>query len=117
MKYVLKSEELLMFLLSIYLFYLLDFQWWWFPLLILTPDIGMAGYLFGNKAGALMYNFFHHKGLGILLYVAGMLWFMDTLALIGIIIFGHASLDRILGYGLKYPEGFQTTHLGTIGKN
>ena len=117
MKYVLKSEELFMFLLSIYLFSLLDFQWWWFPVLIFTPDIGIAGYLFGNKPGAITYNFFHHKGLGILLYLAGMLSSSDTLALIGIIVFGHASLDRILGYGLKYPKGFHYTHLGMIGKN
>jgi hypothetical protein len=29
------------------------------------PDISMLGYLAGNKAGAIIYNFFHHKALGI----------------------------------------------------
>lgn len=27
----------------------------------------------------------------------------------------HAGFDRMLGYGLKSPEGFTVTHLGTIG--
>ena len=47
MKTTLKLEELLMFVLGIYLFSLLDYAWWWFLVLILTPDIGMIGYAFG----------------------------------------------------------------------
>jgi hypothetical protein len=31
-------------------------------------------------------------------------------------LFCHSSLDRVLGYGLKYPDAFQNTHLGRIGK-
>jgi hypothetical protein len=34
----------------------------------------------------------------------------------GIVLFGHASMDRMLGYGLKTSEGFKYTHLGIIGK-
>jgi hypothetical protein len=30
--------------------------------------------------------------------------------------FSHAAFDRMLGYGLKYEQGFRHTHLGTIGK-
>lgn len=28
----------------------------------------------------------------------------------------HSSLDRVLGYGLKYPDSFSHTHLGRIGR-
>jgi hypothetical protein len=31
-------------------------------------------------------------------------------------LFGHSNMDRLLGYGLKYPDAFQNTHLGVIGK-
>ncbi len=48
MRSLLKVEELLMFLLGVYFFSLLDYSWWWFFGLILTPDIGMLGYLMGN---------------------------------------------------------------------
>jgi hypothetical protein len=34
----------------------------------------------------------------------------------GIVLFGHSAFDRILGYGLKYPDSFNNTHLGRIGK-
>jgi hypothetical protein len=36
--------------------------------------------------------------------------------LIGVILFSHSSLDRMLGYGLKFEKGFKFTHLGEIGK-
>jgi hypothetical protein len=117
MKTVLKLEEAMMFVLGIYLFGTLDYAWWWFLVLILTPDIGIVGYLFGNKIGALSYNLFHHKGIAILVYLAGAYFSIPLCQLIGIILFSHASLDRMLGYGLKYEKGFKFTHLGEIGNN
>ncbi len=117
MKTILKLEELAMFLLGIYLFSLLDFAWWWFLVLFFVPDIGMIGYLFGSNTGAGIYNLWHHKGLAILLGVIGLILNDQILQLTGIILFSHASFDRILGYGLKYKSGFKLTHLGEIGKN
>ena len=115
MKAILKLEELFMFVLGLYLFSLLDFQWWWFLILILLPDIGMVGYVLNNKAGALMYNIFHHKGLAIAIYLTGIYLSVPLLQLIGIIVFSHASMDRMIGYGLKFEKGFKYTHLGEIG--
>lgn len=115
MKTVLKLEEILMFVLGIYLFNQLDYAWWWFLVLILAPDIGMIGYLFNNKIGALTYNLFHHKGLAILVYLAGVYFSIPLCQLIGIILFSHSALDRAMGYGLKFDKGFKFTHLGEIG--
>jgi hypothetical protein len=117
MAMLLKGEELLMLFLGIYLFGLLDYSWWWFAGLILAPDIGMLGYLLGNRAGAIGYNLFHHKGLAIAIYFIGIYLSLPLCQLIGIILFSHASMDRIFGYGLKYNKGFKFTHLGEIGKN
>ena len=114
MKNLLRIEELLMFGLSIYLFSLYNFSWWLYPILILLPDIGMLGYLINTKIGALSYNLFHHKGIAVALFLIGALASISGLALAGIILFGHASMDRIFGYGLKYPDHFKNTHLGTI---
>lgn len=116
MKTSLKLEELGMFLLGIYGFALLDFPWWWFLVLLLAPDIGALGYLLGNKLGAICYNLFHHKGIAILVYFVGIYVGSEVLQLIGTIIFSHASLDRMFGYGLKYENGFKYTHLGKIGQ-
>lgn len=116
MKSVLKLEELLMFVLGIYLFAQLDYQWWWFLVLILTPDIGMLGYLIGNRTASLLYNIFHHKGLALFTYLVGSYLNLPLCQLIGVILFAHASMDRVFGYGLKYETGFKFTHLGEIGK-
>lgn len=116
MKTMIKLEEVLMFVLGIYLFSLLNFEWWWFLALILTPDIGMLGYVLGNKIGAISYNLFHHKGLAIAIYLLGIYLSLPILQLIGVILFAHASMDRIFGYGLKYNKGFKYTHLGEIGR-
>ena len=116
MKKVIRLEEFAMFLLSIYLFSQLHFQWWWYLALLLTPDISMIGYAFGNKTGVIVYNIFHHKALAIALYTLGCYQHNEIIQLIGIILFAHASMDRILGYGLKTFQGFKYTHLGEIGK-
>lgn len=115
MKTTLKIEELGQFALGIFLFSQLDFAWWWFPVLLFLPDIGMVGYVINTKIGALIYNVFHHKAIAVILYFFGIYFDLQGLALIGIILFSHASLDRIFGYGLKYPDSFKNTHLGKIG--
>jgi Domain of unknown function (DUF4260) len=116
MKNVLKLEEIAMLAISIYALYLLKVDWWCYLLLILGPDISMVGYLAGNKVGAVTYNLFHHKGIAIVIYLTGFLLNSEVLQITGIILFGHSSMDRTFGYGLKLGEGFKYTHLGIIGK-
>ncbi len=117
MRATLKLEELMMFVWGVYLFSLLPFQWWWFLVLILLPDVGMIGYIFGDKTGALLYNLFHHKGVAIAIYLLGVYLANDLVLLTGIILFTHSAMDRIFGYGLKYDKGFKFTHLGELGNN
>lgn len=116
MKTTLKIEELAQVILGIFLFSKLEYAWWWFPVLLLTPDIGMIGYLFNTKIGAFTYNAFHHKAIAIILGLSGFYLNNSLLILIGVILFSHASFDRVFGYGLKYPDSFKNTHLGSIGK-
>jgi hypothetical protein len=116
MKTVIRLEELAFFLFSIYLFSRLAFPWWYFPALLLVPDLGMLGYLAGPRIGALIYNLVHHRALSLLIYVLGMLAASPVLALAGIVLFAHSSLDRVFGYGLKHADGFNSTHLGQIGR-
>ena len=117
MKTTLKLEELGLFLFGIYLFNQLDYAWWWFLVLLLTTDFSMLGYAFGNKSGAFFYNLFNHKGIAILVYLAGIYFSNSLIQLAGIILFARSSMDRMMGYGLKYETGFKFTHLGEIGKN
>jgi hypothetical protein len=116
MKTVIKLEEVGLFILGIYLFSLLNYQWWWFLVLLLTPDFSMLGYAFNNKTGAFMYNIFHHRGIAVLIYLTGCYLKLASLQLVGVILFSHSAMDRMFGYGLKYEQGFKYTHLGEIGK-
>ncbi len=131
MKNLLRLEELAQFLACLGTLIIMDVPWWTYLVLALGPDIGMLGYLIGPRAGALAYNLLHHKGIAVLVLISSMpsmfevmtLWTKDMGSLhatpplfLGIILFGHASMDRIFGYGLKYGDSFHHTHLGWIGR-
>ncbi|MDQ3007510.1 MAG: DUF4260 domain-containing protein [Chloroflexota bacterium] len=116
MKNLLKLEELSLLGLSLFLFSGLDYGWGWYALLFLTPDLSMVGYLANPRLGSWTYNLIHHKGLAVVLYILGNLLSIPWLMFAGILLFGHSSFDRVFGYGLKYPDAFQNTHLGRIGE-
>ena len=116
MKNLIKLEEAAMFLLSIILISRLPYAWYWWLIWILAPDLSMIAYLGGNRVGAIGYNLVHHKGIAILIYAIGLYTNHPALEFAGLILFGHSSMDRGMGYGLKYFSGFQDTHLGRIGK-
>lgn len=112
---LLKLEELGQFILSILLFNQLEYPWWIYPACLLLPDLSMIGYGYNSRFGAWIYNLFHHKFIAVLLLTLGIGLNESTLKLIGVILFGHASMDRIFGYGLKFQDDFKNTHLGWIG--
>ena len=116
MKNLIAIEELFLGLLCLFLFRSLDIAWWWFPLLLLTPDLSMLAYLAGPRMGALGYNLAHHKAVAVAVYLIGALIGSVPVQFAGLILLAHSSFDRILGYGLKYPDAFEHTHLGMIGR-
>ncbi len=128
MKNLLRLEELAQFLLCLGLLLAGGVPWWVYLLLLLGPDIGMLGYLVGPRTGAVAYNVLHHKAVALLVIIAGIavlfgenLWSDSAkedlgLLTMGVILYGHASMDRIFGYGLKFGDSFHHTHLGWIGK-
>jgi len=117
MKTLLKLEELSLLGLSLFLFSGLDYSWGWYAFLFFTPDLSMLGYLANPRVGSWTYNLIHHKGLAVAAYVLGYLLSTPWLMFAGTLLLGHSSLDRVFGYGLKYPDAFKNTHLGVIGKS
>ena len=90
-------------------------SWWLFLILFLAPDLSFFAYLAGPRIGAAGYNLAHAFVLPeVLLAFAAV---GSALALDLALIWGaHIALDRAIGYGLKYPEGFKETHLGRLGR-
>jgi len=113
-KKILQIESVIFFLISLYLFNLREQSWLIFILLLFTPDISMIGYLKNKKIGAIVYNVGHNYLLAISMVILGNLTPYDWMITLGIILFAHVSLDRALGFGLKYPKDFKETHIQKV---
>jgi hypothetical protein len=96
---LLRAESLVLFVTAVGVYEWHDGSWWFFALIFLAPDLSFLAYLAGPRLAAAAYNLVHAFVLpGILLLIA-------TTG-------SGLALDRLLGYGLNYPEGFKETHLG-----
>lgn len=116
LKRLLILEELAIFLGSVIFFGLVTYySWWMYALLFFLPDVAFAAYLINTQVGSWVYNFLHHKGVMIVLILAGYYLSIPILLAVGIVFLGHSSFDRVVGYGLKFPDDFKHTHLGRIG--
>ncbi|AZQ42875.1 DUF4260 domain-containing protein [Nonlabens ponticola] len=111
MKIQLQLEGLALMLAGIAGYGLAGFNWWWFAGFFLAPDISMLGYVVNTKVGAITYNLFHHLMIATLCIAAGYLLNTEWVQMAGWILFAHIGFDRMLGYGLKYPDAFKHTHL------
>ena len=87
---------------------------WIWLLLFFFPDISMLGYLVSTKVGAGTYNIFFFFLVAIVCMGIGYFMKVEVVLAIGILLFAHASFDRIWGYGLKHFSSFNETHLGKI---
>jgi hypothetical protein len=93
-----------------------DGSWWVYVLLFLAPDLSFAAYLAGPRQGAIVYNAAHSYLAPMALMAGGFATSQPPVLSLAMIWFAHIGLDRALGYGLKYSEGFGFTHLGRIGR-
>jgi hypothetical protein len=79
-------------------------------LLFLVPDLSLLGFAINPRVGAISYNAVHTETLPIILGVVGILSGSDVPVQVALIWLAHIGLDRMLGYGLKYPTAFNETH-------
>lgn len=115
MNALIRIEDITKLLLAYGASLYIGYSWWVFLAWLLVPDLSMLGYLLNSRVGAWVYNLFHHQGLAIAVGVAGVVMAVPELQLAGLVLFGHSAMDRAFGYGLKYEDSFQHTHLGWIG--
>lgn len=108
---MLRIEGAALLAASVALYWLNGGSWWLLALLLLAPDVSMLGYLAGPRVGAAAYNAFHSYPLPMILGVLGLLWGAHFAGAVSLVWLAHIGVDRLLGYGLKYPSGFGDTHL------
>ena len=83
---------------------------WLFLVLILAPDVAMLAYKVNVNVGSIVYNIVHFYALPIALAALAFALNAPTALLVALIWFAHISMDRVAGYGLKYPTQFNDTH-------
>jgi uncharacterized protein DUF4260 len=113
-KPLLHLEGALVLFLSCILYHQLNGSWLLFVLLLLVPDLFLLGYTINKIVGAACYNLVHTYVLPLSLFY--LLWLSGHQSQCWLILIwtAHIGLDRLLGYGLKYPSGFRDTHLNKV---
>src|SRR5262245_36767426 len=84
-------------------------SWGWFFALFLLPDLSMSGYLFGSRAGAVVYNTGHMFAWPLVLLGIGLATHGSLTTTAALSWIGHIGFDHALGYGLKLPTAFEHT--------
>lgn len=113
-KLLLHIEGLIVFLLCLFFYQMGDFSWLLFIILLFTPDLAALGYLLNIKVGAILYNIVHTYTFSLVIVILGFLFAHATILAIGIIFTAHIGMDRLWGFGLKYPTTFKDTHLNRV---
>lgn len=111
---LLRLEGLAVLGLSVWLYARQDASWLLFALLLLAPDLSMVGYMGGNRFGAIAYNLAHTCALPAILAAIGLASGNDLFVSLALIWTAHIGMDRAIGYGLKYSDGFKVTHLSRV---
>jgi hypothetical protein len=85
--------------------------------LFLAPDLSLAGYAAQGhpRFAATVYNTAHNYILPAVTGLAGWWWGNLRAEQLAGIWIAHIAFDRILGYGLKFPEAFKPTHIQSAG--
>lgn len=113
---LLRGEGLAIAAISALLYARTGASWWLFAALWLAPDLSMLGYLGKPCRASRIYNAAHTYTVPITLALSALLLHGQGLVPIALIWVNHIAIDRLMGYGLKFEEGFVWTHLGKLGK-
>jgi hypothetical protein len=92
-------------------------SWWLVPALVLVPDVSWSGYLAATRVGAFVYNAAHATPVPAVVIGLGWWQHRPLVLALGLVWLAHIALDRLQGYGLKYDDDFQHSHLGMLGKS
>lgn len=111
---LLHLEGLAVLVGALALYFDAGFGWLTLVVLFLAPDLSMLGYLGGPRVGALTYDLVHTYVGPVALGAYGVLGDSGSATRVALIWLAHIGLDRLLGYGLKYPTAFGDTHLQRV---
>ncbi len=107
---ILRLEGLAVFLAAIALYAHQGYSGVAFAALLLVPDLSAIAYRINARVGSIAYNTVHTYAWTILVAGLGLALGSPVALQIALIGFAHIGMDRVLGFGLKYPTVFNDTH-------
>jgi hypothetical protein len=111
---LLRLEGLATLVAALALYFDAGFGWLLLLVLFLVPDVSFVGYAFGPRIGAVAYDALHTEVFPVALGAIGVLAGADGATQVALIWLAHIGIDRLLGYGLKYPTAFRDSHLQRV---
>lgn len=114
MSNLIKLENACVFITVISVYFIFDFSLWILLIFLLVPDISMIGYAVNNDIGSKIYNLGHTYVLPIIITLLYLLTNEEKILQISLIWLAHISMDRTIGYGLKYALGFNKTTIQKV---
>lgn len=111
---ILRLEGALVLSLALIAYAHIDGSWWLFLALILAPDLALLGYLRSPRTGAWAYNLAHTYLVPVPLAGAGLHLDMPYLVPVAVIWIAHIGVDRLFGFGLKYPASQKDQHFARL---
>jgi len=111
---LLRAEGGILFAAALALYVDADFSLLALVLLALAPDIAFLGFLISPRAGAISYDSLHFEGVPLLLGAIGQIVDERIAIQVALVWLAHIGIDRMLGYGLRYPGSPSETHLERV---
>lgn len=111
---LLHAEGAAVLLTAAFVYFRLGLPLWAFLVFLLAPDLSAIGYFFGPRVGSVSYNLAHIIVWPLLVGVAGWALGWVWTAPVALIWLAHIGLDRMVGYGLKYPDQFKQSHFDRV---
>ena len=111
---LLRAEGLALATAALVAYFHAGYGWVLLAGLALAPDVAFAAYAFGPRAGAVAYDLLHTEVFPLALAAACLVSGGGRGLQIALIWLTHIGVDRLVGYGLKYPTAFADTHLQRV---
>lgn len=108
---LLRAEGLALLAAAVTVYFTQGFGWVMFAVLLLTPDLAFLVFLVNKRAGVAAYDAAHALPAPLILGLAALLtgW---TLGLgLALIWLAHIGMDRLFGYGLRYMNDADDSHM------
>ena len=114
MSNLIRLENACVFIAVVSVYFIFDFSLWIFLLFLLVPDISMVGYAVNKDIGSKVYNLGHTYVLPIIVTLLYLVTNEETILQISLIWLAHISMDRTMGFGLKYSSDTDKTIIQKI---